>query len=471
MSPENHRVRRGSRFGKSRRDIGLIGALLLATVALAVTSIINVRQEGAGRKRLVIETHQAVAGLLASRIDESTRRVAAAIQGAIDRERERPGTLIGTLRTIEAEHSWLSPLVVVAHESAPNVERPSLAFDELLEAAERHEHRLEHPREATALYRKAAAVAPTAVERLEATNGQARSHLKAGDVTKARVLYEGLVSTASGLDPQEVKWSVIAQAQLMQCDRLIGDENAYDGHAVDLLRFLAEHRFILDADSFHYYRGLIDPAKISGPAAVRAYEQLARRTEQLDPLDRVLRESVLTATAPAAADPRVDVAVIPIHTRGDARIVGGVVYPRQAKNLTALTMRLLDDWGPWSGMGVTLLDGRGESAFSTVGSVPDDVGNTSAVVSTLPAWRVATFPLDGSVATLVSRDITRYAGWLALVFCTVVAALGTRRQKHRARTAACPTAHRFRRQRVTRAADTLGLDQDVRRKPARGLGR
>ena len=138
---------------KSRRDLGLPAALVFATVALAVTSVLTVRQEGPRRMRIAIETHRAVSAVLAGRMDESVRRLAVGVQSAIEQEQRQRGTLLSALRALEQAHPWAGPLAVAGREPSSAVALPTHTAIALWAAAEREEHQAESASEGRASVR------------------------------------------------------------------------------------------------------------------------------------------------------------------------------------------------------------------------------------------------------------------------------------------------------------------------------
>ncbi|MBI4476004.1 MAG: hypothetical protein HY654_02460, partial [Acidobacteria bacterium] len=115
-------------------------------------------------------------------------------------------------------------------------------------AAEQQEHRERRPESAAAVYARAAAQATTAGQRLEALNGQARTELKAGHPTRALETYKKLIAAANTLDGEQARWAVIARHQVVSCYELIDSRPEYADAALDLYRFLIDHRFILGDD-------------------------------------------------------------------------------------------------------------------------------------------------------------------------------------------------------------------------------
>ena len=407
---------------KSRRDLGLPAALVLATVALAVTSVLTVRQEGPRRMRIAIETHRAVSAVLAGRMDESVRRLAVGVQSAIEQEQRRRGTLLSALRALEQAHPWAGPLVVVGREAASAVTLPTHTAVASWAAAEREEHQLNRPQRAAILYARVALDAATPDERLEALNGQARSELKAGRIAQARGLYEQIASLADGLDGAQLKWGVIAHAQRLECERLAGGKETGEA-ALRLLQFVTERRFIMDADVFRYYRGLAEQALSVHPSSGSdAAQRLARRNQQLDQLDQTIRASGVALSGGRPEDPHSNAVVIPLPAQGTGRVEAGVVYLPEEANVATLLAGVVSEQGPWSEMGVALVDRDGRSLASAPQADPEDVAATSVALRALPGWSVATLPRAGSFATSASSETARYGRWLALVFVTVVVA-------------------------------------------------
>jgi signal transduction histidine kinase len=91
--------------------------------------------------------------------------------------------------------------------------------------------------------------------------------------------------------------------------------------------------------------------------------------------------------------------------------------------VTALLRRLLSEQGPWSELGIALLDADAHAVFSSMAPVPVDAARAGTAVGGWANWRIAAFPSSGSLDALVARDVTRYALLLVLVFGTVVVAL------------------------------------------------
>jgi hypothetical protein len=107
--------------------------------------------------------------------------------------------------------------------------------------------------------------------------------------------------------------------------------------------------------------------------------------------------------------------------KGDASTVL-VAHAWEASNAAVLLERLLSERGPWSEVGLALVDSSTQPAFSSIAPVPDDAARATVALARAPHWRVAAFPTSGSLGALAVRDDTRYAGLLHLVFGTVVAA-------------------------------------------------
>jgi len=389
---------------------------------LAVTSVLTVRQEGPRRMRIAIETHRAVSAVLAGRMDESVRRLVVEIQGAIAEERRQPGTLLAALRSLEQAHPWAAPLAVVRREPASATTLPTRTAVASWTAAEREEHQLNRPSRAALLYAQAARDATTPDERLEALNGQARSELKAGRIAPAQGLYEQIASLADGFDRGQLKWAVIAFAQRLECERLAGGKEA-GAHALRLLQFVTERRFVLDAETFLYYRGLAEQALAAGPPGDRsAAERLARRNQQLDRSDQAIRASSVASAAGHPEDSLPKAVVIPIPRQDTDRVEVGVVYLLETANVVALLDEVVREQGPWSDMAVALIDRDGRSHATMHAADREDTTATKVALGALPGWSVATLPRAGTFATIASGETSRYGRWLALVFITVVVA-------------------------------------------------
>jgi signal transduction histidine kinase len=117
------------------------------------------------------------------------------------------------------------------------------------------------------------------------------------------------------------------------------------------------------------------------------------------------------------------VGLVPLDSSDPAGSHLFVAYPVGPRNLTALLMPLLAQPGPWTGLGIALIDPHRQAVFASIQPVPVDAQPASDVIVHAPNWRVAAFPSSGSLDDLALRDVTRYAAWLVLVFGTVVTAL------------------------------------------------
>ena len=447
--------------------LGVLAALLLAALALAVLSVQAVRREAVVRSRLITDTHRGIADLVNARLDgamaEADRAIAADLQ-ASDLQAE---ALLKKLHEIETSRPWLQPLVLVSRgrlrsELSSGVEAPSgvrlkpattdaeaaNGFRGLLGAAEQEEHRLRRPDRAALLYANASAQAANAGERTDALNGQARAELKAGWPARALETYKKLIAAAWTLDTEQARRALIARDQIVVCSRLLGGGSPYAGATLDLYEFLLAHRFILDDDTYDFYRQRIDEALATAAPDVESGQgpllaRLRAREQQVNSL-AVSVHALWNDARPRSGlsgdkdddqgavryfateddrDPVVAVTVIrsPGAKAGQADAL--VAHPWGASNVTALVERLLSERGPWSEVGIALVGSSTPPAFSSIAPVPADAARATVALAQAPLWRVAAFPKSGSLDALVVRDVTRYAGFLVLVFGTVVAAL------------------------------------------------
>src|SRR5262249_10190547 len=125
-------------------------------------------------------------------------------------------------------------------------------------AAERAEFQGNIPIEAARLYAKALSEAKTSLERATALNGQARSELKAGDAVRAAATYAHLAEESDTLDHEEARLAVIAKEKLVECYRSLGNEDKAATAARQFYEFLIDRRFLLDVDTYDFYRKTIE---------------------------------------------------------------------------------------------------------------------------------------------------------------------------------------------------------------------
>jgi hypothetical protein len=200
----------------SRRGLGVLAALLLATAALAGLSIQSVYREAQVRKQFIADTNRSIADLVTARLDaamaDADRSVAAAFESI---EHHTPG-LLRKIHEVESVQPWLAPLVVIsAPLSVSNHVSPAPHFQDLMAAAERAEFQANAPLEASRLYATAFSEAANSTERATALNGQARSELKAGDQARAEQSYSKLAEEADTLDREQLRLAVIAKERLI----------------------------------------------------------------------------------------------------------------------------------------------------------------------------------------------------------------------------------------------------------------
>ncbi len=240
------------------------------------------------------------------------------------------------------------------------------------------------------------------MQRAKALNGEARSELKAGDPLRAAEAYKKLIDQTDTLDNEQARLSVIARDQLVVCYRLLQDTANFRSAVLDLYQFLVVHRFILDDDTYTFYRRELDGTLTQvqqglDPIQADLLSRLRAREQWLNSITALLRapNGLVTKTAIGS-------------TGAQAAHIWTI------SNVRTLLDHLLADSGPWSGVGVAIVE---------EGTVP-----TGAVPATLPLartanWRVSTFPKSGSVETLASRDVLRFAALLVLVVGTAVTAM------------------------------------------------
>lgn len=360
---------------------------MLATAALAGLSIQSVHREAQLRTRFITDTHRSIAEVVSARLDaamvDADRAVAAALQSI----EPRPDTLFKALESLEASQPWVQPLVVV---STSRVESEPEAF----RAAEQAEYGEHSYAQAAALYSRAAAQAVSGKRRSAALNAEARTELKGGNARRAADTYRKVIVETETLDSEGARLALIARHQLAVCYRLLRRETEAADAVIDVYRFLINHRFILDQDTYDFYKNATKDAVAQLPPDSVT---LLRSREQVI-------ESVATSVRTAAAT----VAIIPVGSAG-----AQVAHPWTVVNAKTLLERSLADPGPWSGVRIILVD---ESDH------PEGV-RAPLPLARVPHWRVAALPQAGSVDALALREVIRFAVILVLVFGTVVAAL------------------------------------------------
>ncbi|MBI4471891.1 MAG: HAMP domain-containing histidine kinase [Acidobacteria bacterium] len=402
-----------------RRGWGVSAALLLATAALAGLSIQSVYREAEVRQRLIADTHRSIADVVSARLDaamlEADRAAAVELQ-AVDSQAK---PLLKKFQELEASRPWLQPIVLVsASRTEPEPAGSSLErFDKLFRAAEQAEYRELSPRRAVRLYASAALQATSGSRRAVALNGQARNELKAGGAFRAAGTYKKLIAVTENLDSREVRLSLIARSQLVSCYALLGNKRDFRGATLDLYQFLIGHRFILDDDTYDFYRGKVEETLATVQAAFDGLQTdlLARlriRERQMNSVATPLRAALSKVTGADAL-----VAMMPIGGGAHAAHVWTI------SNARALLERSLRDPGPWSGVGVAIVEESGNSGTAPAAAVPADSVRATLPLARAPNWRVAAFPPSSSVGALASREVTRFAALLILVFGTVVVAM------------------------------------------------
>jgi signal transduction histidine kinase len=218
---------------------------------------------------------------------------------------------------------------------------------------------------------------------------------------------------------------MLAYSQVLECDALSrGGARATD--ALDLYRFLIDHRFVLDADAYDFQRRrAVEAVTAAGlqPDQKRAFDRLHERDDLLDAFAKLIGEHARNGDPGTDRDWLMRVGLVPLDSSDPAGSHLFVAYPVGPRNLTALLMPLLAQPGPWTGLGIALIDPHRQAVFASIQPVPVDAQPASDVIVHAPNWRVAAFPSSGSLDDLALRDVTRYAAWLVLVFGTVVTAL------------------------------------------------
>lgn len=360
-----------SRFAKlpgSRHLTGVFAAILLATAALAGLSIQSVYREARVRKQFLSDTHRSIGELVSARLEtamtDADRSVAAAIQGI----EPRAENLLRKIDEIESTERWLGPMVLMSTSPshADPGTGPSLHFLELTAAAERAEFQDNAAIEASRLFAKAFAEANTSLERATALNGEARSELKAGEAVRAAATYTKLSEQPDTVDRELVRLAVIAKEKLVECYRSLRNKEEAAKAEQQFYSFLLGRRFLLDADTYDFYRKKIDFLP-------------SQHEQQLDVIAGQFDSTGMRETR----IPNTNAMVVHVWT---------------ASNVRALLDQLLAEPGPWSEVSVQLIDASGR-------------------------WRVVASPKNGSVQAVASREVFRFAVLLGLVFATVVVAM------------------------------------------------
>ena len=314
-------------------------ALLLATTALAGLSIQSVYREAQVRKRLIEDMHRSIADVIA-RLDAAMIEEERAATAELQSVPPRSARLLGKMREMEQFRPWLAPLVLLptaidadASPSDSGTER----FHDMLAQAERAEYQDQSPARATRLYSSAASMISAGLQRAKALNGQARTELKAGDPLRAAATYKKLIDGAETLHPEEARIALIAWEQLAASHARRGDRVATGDASIGLYEFLLTHRFIIDEDTYSFYKSKVD-------------EQLTHAApDRLEPLRR--REQQLDAAAPLLA------AALSGNNKSD-RVMR---LPKSAHvwtlaNVTTLLEHSLGDPGPWSDVRTAIVE-------------------------------------------------------------------------------------------------------------------
>jgi signal transduction histidine kinase len=395
------------------RGFGVSAALFLATTALAGLSIQSVYREAQVRKRLIADTHRSIANLVTVRLDTAMSDADRTAVAEIQMIEPHAEALLKKFGELEGTRPWLEPLVLVSrmHTNTDQLPTGPVHFDELLATAERSEHQAHSPGQAAVFYAKAASLATTTYARTAAFNGQARSELKAGEPVRAAGTYKKLIAGAETLDHKQARLSLIAREQLVVCYQLLGDRGNLRAAVLDLYRFLIGHRFILDDDTYAFYRG----------AAEKPLSELQR---EFDDIQRKVVASLRTR------ERLLDSIAMPLRANAAVRMtqIGNsgthMAHVWTVSSVRALLARSLADPGPWSGIAVALLEEAANSETAAIAPpVPDDAVSGIRPLAWAPSWRVAAFPQSGTVDALASRELIRFAAFLLLVFGTVVAAM------------------------------------------------
>ena len=373
----------------------MLAALLLATLALAVLSVQAVRREALVRTRLIIDTHRSLADLVSARLDAAMAEADRAVATDLQASGAGAEALLKKLQEIEASRPWLQPLVLVSRNrletASPSLARdetgphrsPSATsgFREILTAAEQEEYRLQRPDRAARVYASASAQAANAGERAHALNGQARAELKAGQPARALETYKKLIAAAWTLDNEQARRALIARDQIIACCRLLGQPQALA--TLDLYEFLIAHRFVLDDDTYDFYRQRVDEAltdashdldpgqrallallrpreqQVSSLAAsVRALANDARPLSGLNQDNDEDRQTVRYFANGGDRDPVLAMIGIRNSAAKTGQADAFVAHLWGASNVTALVERLIAERGPWSDVGIALLDSR-----------------------------------------------------------------------------------------------------------------
>ncbi len=312
--------------------------------------------------------------------------------------------------------TWLQPLVLTSPPRAQADQAASGAdrFGELFAAAERAEYRAQSPGQAAVSYAKAASQATGGNRRAAALNGEARAELKAGDPLRAAGTYKRLIAETETIDSQEARLSLIARDQIVSCYKLLGSRRDFRNAALDLYEFLIGHRFILDDDTYDFYRSEFEEtlAHIQADLDRTQTDFLARlrnRAQQVNSVAIPLRAALSDVSGANSI-----VATVAVGSTG-----AQVAHVWTISNARALIERSLADPGPWSGVGVALLEEGANSETAPAAAVPADAVRATVPLARAPHWRVAAFPQSGSVDALASREVIRFAALLVLVFGTL----------------------------------------------------
>jgi signal transduction histidine kinase len=85
--------------------------------------------------------------------------------------------------------------------------------------------------------------------------------------------------------------------------------------------------------------------------------------------------------------------------------------------------RVLAENGPWSGLGIAVVDAAGSTVWPAAGETPESFTAAQAPIDASPGWAVVVFPRTGSLDALVAQDVTRYTLLLVIAMGAVIAAL------------------------------------------------
>ncbi len=464
---------------RSPLGIGLLLSFFLPILVLAAVSAISLRQRSETRSLLVQERYGAIADLVSTKLDEQMdlghRQLLAAIEG----EDWSEEAVVARLHSAEPKFPELTPLVMVAADGralypvrarvrrdpgaalsyglgVPTTEQGTFGW--LIARGQEAEMRDQNPEGAVRLYRRALGTASTLADRTRAINAMARAQTKVGDTQTAIESYRRLVETADPMDTELSRWAIIGRVQLAAVQASAGQSEAACSGTLDTLRFLQRYRFHLDPDVYAFYRAHVESSLAHHDLTEEQHQQLLlmlAREADLNDADRALEglmrelpqliaaRSTDWSRGDESAPSEADTGESPdrlatnwsVTYQSQIQGSGTAVLSRRMgtefhlarvwrpSSVKAVLAWLLEQDGPWRSNGVALYGPSGGVFFASTDAVPLDHITARLPLTALPGWRIAAYPVDGSIAAEARQDVVDYAVLLGAAFLAVVASL------------------------------------------------